>query len=363
MAALLTATKRDKDRTAIYLAECRVRGIEVQVPDVNESEMDFSVNAGTIRFGLSAVRNVGEGVVEKIIEERRKGGRWADFYDFVDRVDPLVLNRRTVESLIKAGAFDGCGHARKSLFLRSGEIIDATLERRRNEDMGQFSLFGGTEPGLDHPRAMIEDDEWSQKLKLGFEKEMLGLYVSDHPLLAAAGSLAATMSIPTLHEQKDKSGIIVGGLIGTVTRRFTKKGELMLFFQLEDLEGSVEVVAFPGVVNEFGSLVVEDAIVTIKGLLDHRGDDVKVIAREVVEVDLRAGVEVRLEVPAKRLSPDLVKGLKDILTNHPGAAPVYLHMTSDAGHRVLRLDDQHRVEPRSALYAELRELLGHAAVR
>ncbi len=363
MAALLTATKRDKDRTAIYLAECRSRGIEVQVPDVNESETDFAVNEGTIRFGLSAVRNVGEGMVEKIVAERRQGGFFSDFYDFVDRVDPLVLNRRTVESLVKAGAFDGMGHSRKSLFLRCGEIIDATLERRRNEEMGQFSLFGGTEASPDHPRTPIELDEWSQKVKLGFEKEMLGLYVSDHPLLAATGALAATMSIPSLSEQKDKSGVIIGGLIGSITRRFTKKGELMLFFQLEDLEGSVEVVAFPGVVNEYGALVVEDAIVTVKGLLDHRGEDVKVIAREIAEVDLKAGVEVRLEVPARRLSPDLVKNLKDILSHHPGPAPVYLHMVSERHHRILKLDDRHRVEPRSTLYAELRELLGHAAVR
>ena len=363
MAALLTATKKDKDRTAIYLAECRARGIEVLVPDVNESDTDFSVAEGKIRFGLSAIRNVGEGVVEKIIERRRQDGGFVDFYDFVDRVDPLVLNRRTVESLIKAGAFDGTGHARKSLFLRCAEIMDATLERRRNEDMGQFSLFGGDDSYLDHPRAKIEGDDWGQKIKLAFEKEMLGLYVSDHPLLAATGALAAIMSIPTLPEQKDKSSVIVGGLIGTITRRFTKKGELMLFFQLEDLEGSVEVVAFPGVVNDYGPMVSEDAIITVKGVLDHRGDDVKVIAREIAEVDLRAGEEVRLEVPAKRLSADLVKTLKDILSNHPGPAPVFLHMVSDGAHRVLRLDDRHRVEPRSALYAELRELLGHSAVR
>jgi DNA polymerase-3 subunit alpha len=363
MAALLTATKRDKDRTAIYLAECRSLGIEVLVPDVNESEMDFSVTVGKIRFGLSAVRNVGEGVVEKILEERHRGGSFSDFYDFADRVDPLVLNRRTIESLVKAGGFDGIGHARRSLFLRCGEIIDATLERRRNEDMGQFSLFGGDDPTLAHPRVAIEAEEWSQKIKLGFEKEMLGLYVSDHPLLATAGALAAAMPIPTLYDQKDRSSVVVGGLIGAITRRFTKKGELMLFFQLEDLEGVVEVVAFPGVVNEFGPLIAEDSIVTVKGVLDHRGEDLKVVAREIAEVDLRAGAEVRLEVPAKRLSPDLVKSLKDILSNHPGPAPVFLHMVSDGSHRVLQLSDQHRVEPRSALYAELRELLGYGAVR
>jgi len=363
MAALLTATKRDKDRTAIYLAECRARGIEVLVADVNESDMDFSVKEGKIRFGLSAVRNVGEGVVERIIEERVTSGPFGDFYDFVDRVDPLALNRRTVESLIKAGAFDGLGYARKSLLLKCEEIIDATLERRRNEEMGQFSLFGGDSANLDTPRLPIGSEEWGQRVKLGFEKEMLGLYVSDHPLLAATGALAAAMAIPSLPEQKDKAAVVIGGLVGAITRRFTKRGELMLFFQMEDLEGSVEVVAFPGVVSEYGSLVTADAVLTVKGLLDHRGDDVKVIAREIAEVDLRAGTEVRLEVPARRLSVELVQKLKDVLSNHPGSAPVFLHMLSDDSHRVLQLSDQHRVEPRSALYAELRELLGHGAVR
>jgi DNA polymerase-3 subunit alpha len=362
LASLLTATKKDKDRTAIYLAECRAMGIEVMVPDVNESDMDFAVRDGKIRFGLSAVRNVGEGVVDKIIEARDRGGPFTDFHDFTDRVDPLVLNRRTVESLIKAGAFDGLGHARKSLFLHFEEVVDATLERRRNEEMGQFSLFGGEASDLEHPRPVIPDGEWAQKVKLAFEKEMLGLFVSDHPLLGVRSALAAANPISGLVELKDKAPVVIAGLIGGITRRFTRKGELMLFFQLEDLEGSVEVVAFPGVVNEYGPLVVDDAIVTVRGLLDHRGDDVKVIAREISELSVNSNQEVRLEVPARRLSAELVKSLKDILSHHPGPAPVFLHMVSEGRHQVLRLADQHRVEPRSALYAELRELLGPRAV-
>ncbi|HSL24733.1 MAG TPA: DNA polymerase III subunit alpha [Acidimicrobiia bacterium] len=363
LAALLTATKRDKDRTAIYLSECRTMGIDVLVPDVNESEMDFAVREGKIRFGLSAVRNVGEGVVEKIVSARREGGHFADFYDFVDRVDPLVLNKRTVESLIKAGAFDGMSHSRKALLLQYEEILDATLERRRNEEMGQFSLFGGDASEVDHARPPIGGDEWSQKIKLSFEKEMLGLYVSDHPLLAAGPTLKATVQpISGLLDHSDKSPVSIGGLVSSITRRFTKAGDLMLFFQLEDLEGSVEVVAFPRVVNEYGPLVVEDSVLVVKGHLDHRGDDIKVIAKELAELTLRAHTEVRLEVPARRLSSELVARLKDVLSHHPGTAPVFLHMVSEGRHKVLRLADSHRVEPRSALYAELRELLGQGAV-
>jgi DNA polymerase-3 subunit alpha len=363
LAALLTATKRDKERTAVYLAECRAMGIEVLVPDLNESEMDFAVREGKIRFGLSAIRNVGEGVVEKLIETRRADGAFEDFYDFVDRVDPLVLNKRTVESLVKAGAFDGMGHPRKALCLQFEDLLDATLERRRNEEMGQYSLFGGGMTEVDQSRADITGDEWGQKIKLGFEKEMLGLYVSDHPLLATGASLnASAQPIPSLVDHQDRTAVTIAGLVGSITRRFTKSGDLMLFFQLEDLEGSVEVVAFPKVVHEFGSLVTQDAVIVVKGSLDHRGDDVKVIAKEIIEPNLAADLEVRLEVPARRLSSELVGKLKDILSHHPGSAPVFLHMVAEGKHKVLRLSDNHRVEPRSALYAELRELLGNRAV-
>jgi DNA polymerase-3 subunit alpha len=361
MAALLTGTKRDKERTAIYLNECRSLGLQVLVPDVNESQSDFSVADAKIRFGLSAVRNVGESAVEKIISARDKEGPFADFGDFVGRVDPLVLNRRTVESLIKAGAFDSLGHARKALFMHFEEILDAALERRRNEDMGQFSLFEGSseapEPAMD-----IGSDEWSQRIKLAFEKEMLGLYVSDHPLLAAQASLRSHTPISALADHKDGSPVTVGGLVGPITRRWTKKGEPMLFFQLEDLEGSIEVVAFPAVVATAGPFVTEDAVLVVSGRVDNRGDDVKLVAREIAELALRPDDELRIEVPARRLSTDVVGRLQAVLSNHPGSVPVYLHMVSDRGRKVLRLSDEYRVEPRSALYAEIRELLGQRSV-
>lgn len=363
LAALLTATKRDKDRTAIYLNECRQMGIEVLVPDVNESGMDFTVREGRIRFGLSAIRNVGEGVVEKILESRREGP-FADFTDFIDRVDPIALNKRTVESLIKAGAFDGLGHPRKGLFLVYEVMLDATLERRRNEDMGQFSLFAESE-GDSGPGAVgIPETEWRQKVKLGFEKEMLGLYISDHPLLGARTTLAAVAptSVGDLLEMNDRSPVTIGGLVGAITRRWTKNGDPMIFFQLETLEGSVEALCFPRTVKEVGHLIVEDAVVVVGGQLDHRGDDVKVMVKDIRELDIRDDLTVRLSVPASRLSPDVVARLKQVLSNHPGPAQVLLQMTSEDGHKVLKLSDQHRVEPRSALFAELKELLGQKAV-
>jgi len=363
LASLLTATKRDKDRTAIYLNECRQMGIEVLVPDVNESESDFTVREGRIRFGLSAVRNVGEGVVEKVVEGRADS-LYESFLDFVNRVDVTALNKRTVESLIKAGAFDALGHTRKGLTLMHDLVLDATLERRRNEEMGQYSLFAGEAAVGEEESFEIPDQEWAQKIKLAFEKEMLGLYVSDHPLLSVGASLAAntTTTISELEDLVDRSSLTVGGIVGTITRRWTKNGDPMLFFQLEDLQGSVEVIAFPKTVHDYGHLVVEDAILVVSGHLDHRGDDVKVVARELTELVVRDDSMVRLAVPAARLTPEVVSSLKAILKNHPGAATVFLNLSDNGDTKVLRLGDDHKVEPRSALFAELKELLGPRAI-
>ncbi len=364
MAALLTSTKRDKDRTAIYLNECRAMGIDVLVPDVNESETDFVSRDSKIRFGMSAVRNVGEGVVEKMVEAREEGGPFVDFPDFVNRVDPIALNKRTIESLIKAGGFDSLGHGRKSLFLIYDDILTSTLERRRNEDVGQFSLFAAAEADDIESELFIGVEEWQKKVKLGFEREMLGLYVSDHPLRGIESAIrsASSASISGLMELGDNATVTLGGLVGPITRRMTRKGEPMVFFDLEDLEGAVEVMCFPRTVAEFGPLVREDSILVVTGSLDHRGDAVKIRARTLREIDLTVDETVRLEVPAQLLSPANVRRLKEILTNHPGKAPVVLHMTTADGHKVLRLDDNHRVEPRSALYAEIRELFGPRSV-
>ncbi len=363
MASMLTATKSNKDRTAIYLSECRQMGIEVLVPDVNESESDFVVHDGRIRFGLSAVRNVGVGMVEKIIDARDEG-RIESFDDFVDRVDLGVLNKRTIESLIKAGAFDALGHSRKGLTLMHEIILDNTVERRRNEEAGQFSLFSADDSGGVDEHYDIPADEWSQKIKLAFEKEMLGLYVSDHPLLSVGASLAAATNatIADLHEMTDRSTVTIGGIVGAITRRWTKNGDPMLFFQLEDLERSVEVICFPKTVHDYGPLVVEDAVLVISGTLDHRGDEVKVIGRDLKELVIRDDSTVRLAVNASRLTPEVVTRLKSILRNHPGASTVFLNLSDQGDTKVLKLGNDHRVEPRSALFAELKELLGPSSI-
>jgi DNA polymerase-3 subunit alpha len=364
MAALLTGVKRDKDKTAIYLHECRIMQIPVLVPDVNTSESDFTAADNRIMFGLSAVRNVGEGVVHLIVAEREKNGPFVSFHDFVDRVDVNVLNKRTIESLIKAGAFDSLEHARRGLLEVALSLLDATITRRRAEEMGQYSLFGGDDGAPEEVIVAVPDHEWDKMVRLGFEKEMLGLYVSDHPLLGVEHALAAMCSttITGLWDNEDGSQVTIGGIVGGITRRYTKAGDPMYFFVFEDLQGSVEVVCFPRTVAEYGPFVREDAVLVVTGRLDHRGDDVKVIAKEIREPTLAEQDVVRLRLPANRLSRATVERLRGVLANHPGSAGVYVHMTSSNGEKVLKLGVEHRVEPRSALFAELRELLGPSAI-
>ncbi|MGI9649473.1 MAG: DNA polymerase III subunit alpha [Acidimicrobiia bacterium] len=365
MAALLTSTNRDKDRTALDLNECRQLGVEVLTPDINRSESDFIARDESIPFGLSAIRNVGEGVVEAILTEREKNGPFADFTDFINRVDLSVLNKRTVESLIKAGAFDSLDHSRRGLTLVFEQQLENTVARRRAEDAGQYSLFGGAESALEISAVEIPAEEWDQKIKLGFEKEMLGLFISDHPLLSVGPAMArlVTAPIPALFEMDDGTEVTIGGMVSSITRRYTRKGDPMIFFELEDLEGGVEVICFTRTVAEVGPLVREDAILVVTGRLDHRGDDVKVVASTITEPDLRPDGALRIKVAATAMSQALVTRLKSVLHNHPGGAPVFLHMTNESGEmKVLRLGDDFRVEPRSALYAELKELLGARAL-
>ncbi|MDQ3681025.1 MAG: DNA polymerase III subunit alpha [Actinomycetota bacterium] len=363
MAALLTSVKDDKDKTAVYLAECRSLGTEVLVPDVNLSSSDFAARDASIPFGLSAVRNVGEGLVERVVAEREANGPFTDFHDFCDRVDPLVLNKRSVESLVKAGAFDAMGHPRRGLCQVFEQIVDRTLARRRRESEGQFELFSVSDgrqapvAGSADNRIQIPDIEFEKAQKLAFEKEMLGLYVSDHPLLGAEAVVRrhADTSIAELRDLHDGDVRWVGGVITNVVRRYTKKGDLMATFQLEDLASSIEVWVFPRVMRECGHILADDAVACVRARLDGREDQPKLTCLEVKCPDLRAGGrEVRITLPPGGLSEPLVKRLKGVLSEHPGDSAVLLSV----GSKVIRLPDEFAVDVSNGLHAELKALLG-----
>jgi DNA polymerase-3 subunit alpha len=370
LAALLTSVKTSLEKAAVYLAECRTMGITVDVPDVNRSASDFmpmvTEEDRRIYFGLSAVRNVGEGLVALIVQEREENGPYQDFYDFCQRVDSSVLNKRTVESLIKAGAFDDMGHPRKGLLTVFEQIVDHTLARRRERDMGIMTLFGGGDdsaPGDDFERTAIPELEFGKRDRLSFEKEMLGLYVSDHPLLGAEAALArkAEHRLGDLDGLEDGAMISIGGVITGLQRKWTRKGDLMAVFTLEDLATSIEVMVFPKTMSEQGHRLEDDAVVVVKGRLDKRDDQPKMIAQTVdpVEVSEGSAEPLRLRVPLRAVSERLVEQLKTVLAEHPGESPVFLHLGE---RQVLRLEDQWRVDSSNGLLGQISTVLGPGAV-
>jgi DNA polymerase III subunit alpha len=332
---------------------------------------------------LSAVRNVGEGLVGLIVAEREAGGPFADFYDFCQRVDPQVLNKRTIESMIKAGGFDSLGHPRRGLCLGFEEIVDRTLERRREHDAGVVSLFATLEPetdgqaiGFADTRTPIPDTEFDKSQRLAFEKEMLGLYISDHPLMGLESALAriTDCSLAELRDMDpDTSGggvggfggegqvRLVGGVVTELARRYTKKGDLMATFVLEDLNASIEVFVFPKSMSDYGALLDDDAVVVLKGRVDLRDDRLKLVCMEVQRPALTADgcTDLRISLPLNSLTDRNVEGLKRLLGEHPGDSPVFLHV----GEKVLRLPPEFNVDSRRGLVGELRVLLGPNAIQ
>jgi len=368
MAALLTSVKDDKEKSAVYLNECRRMGIKVFPPDVNDSDFDFTPRGTDVRFGLSAIRNVGANVVDSIIATRRKVGRFADFHDFIAQVEATVCNKRVVESLIKAGAFDSLGHTRKGLVSVHEQVVDSAVDIKRAEAIGQFDLFGGLDASNDNSLVAPPDisiGEWEKKVLLAHEREMLGLYVSDHPLHGTERVLAqlTDRSIASLIMDENADGIMVtiGGLVTAVQRKTTKQGSSWAIVSLEDLEGVVEVMVFPATYQKVSTMLIEDSVIIVRARVDRSDDDgLRVVGMEITAPDIseaEAG-PVRLSMPAQRCIPPLVDRLKEILAVHPGTTEVHLHLTGGARTTVLRLDDKLRVTPSPALYGDLKALLG-----
>ena len=367
MAALLTSVGDDKDKMAIYLAECRVMGIKVLPPDVNTSVRDFAPVGTDIRFGLSAVRNVGTGVVASIVTSRKDKGDYTDFYDFLEKVDAVACNKKVVESLIKAGAFDSLTHPRKGLLMEHARAIDEVLGLKKAEAIGQFDLFGemSQEEKGNSFRGSVPDTEWDTKLRLGFEREMLGLYVSGHPLAGVEHILSAQSdaSIPDILDGTvpDRGMVTVGGILTGLQRRLTKKGDPWASATLEDLAGGVEVAFFPKVYLDCSLVLAEDAVVLVKGRVARSEDRLSLHAQQVVVPDLsEAGGKgpVQVSIAAARCTPPVVDRLRDVLQAHPGTTAVHLKLLNGARATTLKLDDGLRVTPTSALMGDLKALLG-----
>ncbi|WP_394275817.1 DNA polymerase III subunit alpha [Luteococcus sp.] len=369
-AALLTSVGDDKDKMAIYLGDMRAQRIKVLPPDVNTSELEFTAVGEDIRFGLGAIRNVGDHVVAGIVEARTTEGEFTDFYDFLDKVPLQVCNKRMIESLIKAGAFDSLGHSRRALMSIFEAAVDQVIDLKRNQANGQDDLFGdfGLAAEADEPvqqrETVPEIEDWDKRTKLAFEREMLGLYVSDHPLQGMEHILdkERDISIGNLVAPDGPRDSILNicGMITSVQRKQTKTGAVWAIITVEDLEASVDVLCFPKVYEQVAMHLATDQVIRVRGRVREKEDAAEVQVQEITIPDITEGPTgpVVLQLPAGRCTPPVVDQLKEVLGNHPGMTEVHLRLLGQNRSTLFRLDQTLRVTASQPLMADLKALLG-----
>ena len=368
MAAVLTSVRDDKDKSALYLAECRRMGIKVLPPDVNESAADFTPVHTDIRFGLTAIRNVGASVVDGIVAAREAKGRYGSFEDFLRKVPAVVCNKRTIESLVKAGSFDSLGHPRAGLVRVHEVYVDSLVAEKKMESQGQDSLFGGFDDDTALQLAVlpvVPQVEWDKREKLKFERDMLGLYVSDHPLFGVEHVLSGASDCSIAQLMADESrpegaSVTIAGMISGLSRKMTKNGNPWAIVTVEDLEGSVEVMFFPQTYQTVSTVLAEDLIVVVRGRLNRRDDVPSLAAQELTVPDISEGPRgpVVIAMPLVRCTPPVAERLKDVLATHPGVTEVHLRLTQSDKATLMRLDDRLRVTASPALFGDLKALLG-----
>ncbi len=373
MAALLTSAAASTDKRALYLAECRHMGIPVARPDVNRSRDVFTADSEGVRFGMASIRNVGKNVVDGIVSAREAKGDFTSFQDFLDKVPIEVCNKRTMQSLIKAGAFDGFGHPRRALLARSDDAVDAVIDLKRNEAHGQYDLFAaldGDSGGASSFTVEIpEIAEWDRKEKLAFEREMLGLYVSDHPLRGMERSLPRhqDVEIGKIKEEPrkfDNQRITIAGLVTGLEVRLNKQGLPWAIVTLEDFSGSIEVLFFPRQYEGVQEILEQDQIVAVTGRIGIRDDQASMTGNSVRILELRdrSDMPVEISLNAQDCTPELLGRLSETLSGYPGSARVRVHLRDRSKETTIDLGDRLLVDPDSSFYAAVKGLLGASAV-
>jgi DNA polymerase III subunit alpha len=368
MAALISSVMNTKDRVPFYVNACHEMGVEVLPPDVNFSQCDFAVVEGKIRFGLNAVKNVGDSAARAIVAARDEGGPFESIWDFTERVDPAVANKRALESLVKCGALDSTGASRKGMF----ECLEAALAwgNRHAADMlaGQGSIFDlGFEEAETRPKhhPHVPSDEWDKNELLRLEKETLGLYVSEHPLSGVRDQLRrkTELTLAELGRRRDGDVVTVGGIVSALRQVTTKKGDPMVFLQLEDTTGSAECVVFNSTYANARDLCTTDRILIVKGRVDHKEGETKLIALDVAAFEaIPERKDVRLRIDARQARAGVIRELAQLVKEFRGSAPVLIEMQTSQGPRMLALGPDYRVEPAADFFAEVKALLGPAAV-
>jgi DNA polymerase-3 subunit alpha len=367
MAALISSVMSTKDRVPFYVAACDEMGIEVEPPDVNVSAEDFRVVEGKIRFGLNAVKNVGGSAVRSILAAREEGGSFATLWDFCERVDPQVVNKRALESLVKCGAFDSTGASRRGMFDVLEDALSWGGRQQADRLAGQSSIFDLGDEAEERPRhhRPIPSDEWEKAERLAYEKEALGLYVSEHPLSSIREALRrkTDSQIVELDRRRDGDVVTVGGIVGALRQTTTKKGEPMVFMRLDDVSGSVETIVFNSVYGASRDLLETDRILVVKGRIDHKEGETKLIALEVGPFEATPERnEVRLKLDARRAPAGTIRELASLLQEYPGEAAVVAAIDTSGGPLTLAFGPDFRVRPEPDFFAEVKSLLGEAAI-
>ena len=370
MAALISSVMNTKDKVPYYVNACDEIGIEVLPPDVNSSQIDFAVVEGKIRFGLNAVKGVGEAAARGIIIARNEGGPFTSIWDFTERVDPQCSNKRVLDALVKCGGFDSTGASRQGMLAVLEQALAFGNKQQADRLAGQSSIFDLGDPVEEesaprhHPP--VPSGEFDKNDLLRMEKEVLGLYVSEHPLHAIRDQLRrkTDAAMNDLERRRDGEWVTVGGIVSAVKQLTTKKGEPMVFLRLDDVTGSAEVVVFNSVYAASRHLCVTDQILVIKGRVDHKQEgETKLLAQELTPFDLVPEKrEVRLRVDASKAPAGIVRELKSLLQDFPGDAPVFVDMDTRMGRKRLEFGPKFRVAPNSDFLAEVKHLLGEAAV-
>ena len=375
MAALLQNERTNKDKTALYLGEARRMGIRILPPDVNESVLEYSAVGDVVRFGLGAIRNVGDKAVKDIIAERESSrGRFVNFKDFVKRVSFDALNRRLVESLIKAGAFDSIDPNRRAIWEICGQMIDSVIPIKRKQLEGQFDLFSSIDEDntdqsfLGDAEVNVPDvEEWDKKTKLNFEREMLGLYVSDHPLsgLSAVLTSLSDMSIAELIDKaktmNDRTQVTLAGLITGVDRRVSKQGNAWAIITLEDMESSIQCMFFSKAYEAAANDFAIDQVAQIRGVVEVRDETVSLCGKyfEIPSLESVDSRPLNIVLPHMSINKSKLDKLSSILCEHPGCCEVNLAIVDDQGNsKVFVFGDKFRVKRDTSLFAEIKILFG-----
>ena len=370
MAALISSVMNTKDRVPFYVNACDEMGIEVLPPDVNSSMTDFAVVEGKIRFGLNAVKNVGDSAARAIIAAREEGGPFVTIWDFTERVDPQVFNKRALESLVKCGALDSTGASRMGMLAVLEQALSYGQRHASDRLLGQASIFdsdvGSAEIAGQRHHPPIPAGEFEKAELLRLEKEVLGLYVSEHPLSSVREQLRrkTDATLAELERRRDGEVVTVGGIVSGIKQLTTKKGEPMVFLTLDDPTGTAEVVVFNSTYAQSRELCVADRILVIKGRVDHKQQgETKLIAMEVTAFEaVPERREVRFKLDARQARAGIIRDLADLVKEYPGESPVYVSIETSIGPKTLALGPQYRVKADSDFIAEAKALLGETAI-